>query len=127
MTEELENMKKTIVEIKQKYVVLNEKVSKNEQYSRKNNLIFICFKTPTENSTNTLSSIFAIMNIKNMQYDVCHFLKDKRQIIVKFNTTSDRDSVWTQISRLIKGLTLFRRTGSPCLLLPFKNNRTSYI
>ena len=48
LTEELGNMKKSIVELKQKYVVLNEKNSKNEQYSRKNNLIFTCLKTPTE-------------------------------------------------------------------------------
>ena len=68
------------------------------EFSKKK-LIFTCLKTPTENLTNTLSFIFAIMNIKNMQYDVCH-LEDKRQIIVRFNTTSDPDRVWTQRSRL---------------------------
>ena len=41
-----------------------------------------------------------------MQYDVCHFLKDKSQVIVKFITTSDRNSVWTQRSRL-KGSDFF--------------------
>ena len=106
LTEELESMKLMILKIKQDYSVLSEKVSKNQQYSRKKNLIFTCLKTANESCTDIVNRIFMIMEVQNMTYDVCHFLRDKKQIIIKFKTTGERDSVWTQRSKL-KGSSFF--------------------
>ena len=59
-----------------------------------------------------VSNIFEKMGIPNTSYDICHFLRDKRQLIVKFKNVRDRDLVWSK-RRNLKNSSIFFNEDLP--------------
>ena len=65
--------------------------------SRQKNLIFTGFQYRSFSCDITIGNILKNMNVanpENMIFERCHFLTDKKQVIVQFRFISDRDNVW---------------------------------
>lgn len=84
----------SLLQLSKRNSELEMQVNKNEQYSRKTNLVFTCFEQPNDNCINIVKRIFDIMKLPNIVPEKLHYLKNEKQIIVKFRNIVDRDTVW---------------------------------
>ena len=78
----------------------DEHILRNESYSRRENLVFRGYKVTRddpESSEDKVRKIIKAMGIPNEQsirFQRCHYLNDKKQIIVRFQQYADRDRIW---------------------------------
>lgn len=90
--------------MKRDYINLGSQISRNELYSRKVNLIFTCKQDMNHDCNVASAEILCLMNTPNMEYETTHFLRDKKQVIIKFKSVTDRDIVWSNRSELKNSL-----------------------
>ena len=81
-------------------------IIKNETYSRRDNLIFRGFTISQENTNGCdkiIRDIIRSMGIPNadqIPFVRCHYLREQKQIIVRFQWFADRERVWTNRYKL---------------------------
>ena len=76
-------------------------ILKNESYSRRENLVFRGFppndREPCDVKVRrVLSTTMGIEGADAMPFSRCHYLKDRREIIVRFERSTDRTYVWSK-------------------------------
>jgi len=77
-----------------------EHIIKNELHSRRENLIFRGFSPNPEDTEScevkvrTIFRAMGIPNLERIQFARCHYLREKKQIIVRFQWSADREVIW---------------------------------
>ena len=77
-----------------------EHIWKNESYSRRENLIFRAFtvsRNDQESSESKVRNIIKSMGIQQsdrIPFVRCHYLREQKQIIVRFQWFADRERIW---------------------------------
>lgn len=94
LTEQVEFLKSYIYKIEHQTNNVQTHVNRNEMYSRKANLIFTCYDQPTVDCDVLVKRIFNVMKHSQISYEVAHFLRDNKQLIVKFKSVFDRNIIW---------------------------------
>ena len=78
----------------------DDHILRNESYSRRENLVFRGYTAANddpESSEDKVRNIIRAMGIpneKNIRFQRCHYLNDKKQIIARFQHYTDRERVW---------------------------------
>ena len=78
----------------------DEHILRNESYSRRENLVFRGYKIvrdDPESSKDKVRKIIKAMGIPNVQsirFQRCHYLNNKKQIIVRSQQYADRERIW---------------------------------
>ena len=78
----------------------DDHILRNESYSRRENLVFRGYTVANddpESSEDKVRNIIRAMGIpneKNIRFQRCHYLNDKKQIIARFQHYTDRERVW---------------------------------
>ena len=72
-------------------------ILKNETYSRRDNLLFRGFNAsdePCEVIVRRILSKMGLQGVDHIPFVRCHYLEGKNQIIVRFQSYTDREKVW---------------------------------
>ena len=78
----------------------DDHILRNESYSRRENLVFRGYtvaQDDPESSEDKVRNIIRAMGIpneKNIRFQRCHYLDNKKQIIARFQHYTDRERVW---------------------------------
>ena len=78
----------------------DDHILRNESYSRRENLVFRGYtvaQDDPESSEDKVGNIIRAMGIpneKNIRFQRCHYLDNKKQIIARFQHYTDRERVW---------------------------------
>ena len=94
---EFDMMKHSLLQLTTQTSRIDKRVDTNECYSRQMNLIFTGFREEMHSCDLVVRNILKHMKINNydvINFERCHFLQNKKQIIVKFRFLSDRDLIW---------------------------------
>lgn len=103
---EIERLKTSLLKMEKVQNNFEDSLLKSEMYSRKRNLIFTCFDTQQLECNIVVKRIFNVLNLHDIVYEHAHFLHDKKQIIVRFNSLSVRERVWNA-RRFLSGSRFF--------------------
>ena len=114
LRQELTESKKQYHELEKKYVCLHEKIIEQENYSRRDNLVFEGVKEqPNEDLQYIMTNLFREMEVdkpERIQVVRCHRLKysplNPKPIIIRFGWFQDRQRVWDKRFNL-KGKNVF--------------------
>ena len=91
---EIDILKNSLLKSNKIQKSFEESLLKHEMYSRKRNLIFSSFDMIQCDCETAVKQILNILNLSNISYEQAHFLYNKKQFIVRFQSLNDRDRVW---------------------------------
>ena len=111
---EMTEMERKYANLESKYEMLNEKIIDQDNYSRRDNLVFEGIaEYPGENLQHKMTAVFEDMGVdspRNIQVVRCHRLMGSRitpkPIIIRFQYFQDRQRVWDKRFNL-KGKNIF--------------------
>ena len=72
-------------------------ILKNETYSRRENLLFRGFEpsdVPCDIIVRSIMTSMGVQGVNQIHFVRCHYLDNKQQIIVRFQSYADRERVW---------------------------------
>ena len=100
----------------------DDHILRNESYSRRDNLVFRGYnvaKDDPESSADKVRNILRAMgipNVQHIQFQRCHYLNDKKQIIARFQHYTDRERVWLNRYKL-KNTTFYIAEDFPSAII----------
>ena len=71
LTVKYEKLNLSVLQLSKRNKELEAQVNRNEQYSRKTNLIFTCYQQPNDDCVNIVKHIFNIMKLPNIIPEKC--------------------------------------------------------
>lgn len=115
----VESLTNTIECLKNQNQQQNQHIVNLESYGRRENLIFRGFQPTEQPCLTTVHKIMQQMGVENsqhIQFERCHYLENRREIIARFSSFRDRERVWGKRFNL-KGSQLYVAENFPRSIL----------